>query len=210
MMNNFTIEEKSFNYICSKFYQICYRTQDNKEHFTKGIMLNYHYRGIELLTEDGILRVRMGDIKEIIPIKNLSSKIDSFQEIINDFKNYNENYKTEDNVENTSAAAQKNGYWINILPSEEVPGTIRAAMATSKTGVANINGKEVSFKVALANYKGKPVKVMEVYRSGRKHGCIVSEDLGKVMHLANKSGVIYIDEEDIELGKNKVRVSIIA
>ena len=111
-MNNFTIEEKSFNYICSKFYHIRYRTQDNKEHFTKGIMLNYHYRGIELLTEDGILRVRMGDVKEIIPIKNLSSKNDSFQEIINDFKKYNENYKTEDNVENTSAAAQKNGYWI--------------------------------------------------------------------------------------------------
>lgn len=112
-MNNFTIEEKSFNYICSKFYHIRYRTQDNKEHFTKGIMLNYYYEGIDLLTEDGILRVRMGDIKEIIPIKNLSSKIDSFQEIINDFKNYNENYKTEDNnVENTSAAAQKNGYWI--------------------------------------------------------------------------------------------------
>lgn len=105
---------------------------------------------------------------------------------------------------------EKNGYWINILPSSEVPGTIQAAMATSKTGVANINGKEVIFKVALANYKGKPVKVMEVYRSGRKHGCIVSEDMGKVMHLANKSGVIYIDEEDIELGKNKVRVSIIA
>ena len=111
-MNNFTIEEKSFNYICSKFYNICYRTQDNKENFTKGIMLSYYYRGIELLTEDGILRVRMGDIKEIIPIKNLSSEIDSFQEIINDFKKYNENYKTEDNVENTSAAAQKNGYWI--------------------------------------------------------------------------------------------------
>lgn len=112
-MNNFTIEEKSFNYICSKFYHIRYRTQDNKEHFTKGIMLNYHYRGIELLTEDGILRVRMEDVKEIIPIKNLSSKNDSFQEIINDFKKYNENYKTEDNnVENTSAAAQKNGYWI--------------------------------------------------------------------------------------------------
>ena len=105
---------------------------------------------------------------------------------------------------------QENGYWINILPSEEVPGTIQAAMATSKTGVANINGKEVTFKVALANYKGKPVRVMEVYRSGRKHGCIVSEDMGKVMHLATKSGVIYIDEEDIELGKNKVRVSIIA
>ena len=113
MMNNLTIEEKSFNYICSKFYHIRYRTQDNKEHFTKGIMLNYYYGGIDLLTEDGILRVRMGDIKEIIPIKNLSSKNDSFQEIINDFKKYNENYKTEDNnVENTSAAAQKNGYWI--------------------------------------------------------------------------------------------------
>lgn len=112
-MNNFTIEEKGFNYICSKFYHIRYRTQDNKEHFTKGIMLNYYYGGIDLLTEDGILRVRMGDIKEIIPIKNLSSEIDSFQEIINDFKKYNENYKTEDNnVENTSAAAQKNGYWI--------------------------------------------------------------------------------------------------
>lgn len=105
---------------------------------------------------------------------------------------------------------QKNGYWINILPSEEVPGTIRVAMATSKTGVANINGKEVSFKIALANYKGKPVKVMEVYRSGRKHGCIVSEDMAKVMHLANKSGIICIDREDLELGKNKVRVSIIA
>lgn len=111
-MNNFTIEEKSFNYVCSKFYHIRYRTQDNKEHFTKGIMLNYYYGGIDLLTEDGILRVRMGDVKEIIPIKNLSSEIGSFQEIINDFKNYNENYKTEDNVENTSAAAQKNGYWI--------------------------------------------------------------------------------------------------
>lgn len=111
-MNNFTIEEKSFNYVCNKFYHIRYRTQDNKEHFTKGIMLNYYYGGIDLLTEDGILRVRMGDVKEIIPIKNLSSKNDSFQEIINDFKNYNENYKTEDNVENTSAAAQKNGYWI--------------------------------------------------------------------------------------------------
>ena len=105
---------------------------------------------------------------------------------------------------------EKNGYCINILPSEEVPGVIRAAMATSKIGVANINGKEVSFKVALANYKGKPVRVMEVYRSGRKHGCIVSEDLGKVMHLANKSGIICIDREDLELGKNKVRVSIIA
>ena len=115
MMNNIldNLNRKSFDYPCGKFYQVCYSTQYSKENYTKGIMLNYCYYGIDLLTEDGALRVRMGDIKEIIPIKNLSSKIDSFQEIINDFKKYNENYKTEDNnVENTSAAAQKNGYWI--------------------------------------------------------------------------------------------------
>jgi hypothetical protein len=71
--------QKLFDYACDKLYVIetkCFNTY-------KGLLLNYSYGNVVLLTEKGIVHLTKGDIYMMHPTKRVSEE---FQKVLDDAK----------------------------------------------------------------------------------------------------------------------------
>lgn len=56
-------------YICDKYYHVVYKRDMYDEKHVEGVLLNYNYGSIDLLSEAGVYHIRYSDIMFMAPVE---------------------------------------------------------------------------------------------------------------------------------------------